>query len=378
MLSPSAITTLLALATGALASWQSLGIPSSHSGATISVKAFNVGNLTIGGTRQIVQPVLPGRESTTVPMFAFLLEHKSGKNTRRFMWDLGLRKDPQNSVPSVAALFDAFPGALDEPKDIAEVLVEGGIALMESIEAVMWSHAHIDHFGDMSRFPNSTGIIVGGATNTSIFPDNPNSQLQASDFAGHNLTRIDFSSSKVTIGSLKAIDFFKDSSLFLLDTPGHVAGHMTALATPRTTSAPPAPPPLLQKHFPCPLDIAHASSNAVSTDFFWSPASALGAFDIASRAPPMLALSDTPDSLYADPALARVSLDKLSTFDADADVLLVIAHDASILGALPVFPQSLNGWWKSGLKERVVWRFLEERNLAFVFSPGPVVNGTAS
>jgi hypothetical protein len=34
----------------------------------------------------------------------------------------------------------------------------------------------------MSTFPNTTGIIIGPETDTSIYPGNPNSSLQASDF----------------------------------------------------------------------------------------------------------------------------------------------------------------------------------------------------
>ncbi|KAJ7060084.1 hypothetical protein C8F01DRAFT_1254199 [Mycena amicta] len=389
------LTTLLGLATGALATWQSLGIPSSHSGSTISVKAFNVGNLTIGGYHTVVHPVLPGRDTATLPMYAFLLEHTTTQTsgprtgtrtpvTRRFMWDLGIRKDPQNSVPSIAAIVAAFPDALDEPKDITELLVDGGVDLT-SIEAVIWSHAHIDHFGDMSKFPNSTGLVIGGATDTSVFPANPNATLQASDFAGHNLTKIDFTTSKLIIANMPAVDFFGDGSFYLLDTPGHVAGHMTGLV--RVTASPPSfillagdtahhigaarPRPLLQAHFPCPGDILSASRTAVSTDAFWSPHSSLGEFDLPSRTQSMLALSDTPDGLYVDPTVAQVSLEKVSQFDADEDVYLVIAHDASLVGALPVFPQSLNGWKNSGLKEKTVWRFLQEDNLAFLFSPVP-------
>ncbi|KAJ7060124.1 hypothetical protein C8F01DRAFT_1294588 [Mycena amicta] len=325
-------------------------------------------------------------------MYAFLLEHTTASGprtstpvTRRFMRDLGIRKDPQNSAPSIAAIVKAFPQALDEPKDITELLIDGGVELT-SIEAVIWSHAHVDHFGDMSKFPNSTGLVIGGATDTSVFLPTPTRRFKPATLLGTISPKSTSPSQSYLIANMPAVDFFGDGSFYLLGTPGHVAGHMTGLV--RVTASPPTfillggdtahhigaarPRPLLQAHFPCPGDILSASRTAVSTDAFWSPDSSLGEFDLPSRTQSMLVLSDTPDGLYVDPFVAQVSLEKLSQFDADEDVYLVIAHDASLLGALPVFPQSLNDWKKSGLKEKTVWRFLQEDNLAFLFSPVPV------
>ncbi|KAF7325111.1 Metallo-beta-lactamase superfamily protein [Mycena kentingensis (nom. inval.)] len=378
MRSPLKFCALLALTTPAHATWQSLGIPPSNTGASITLHAFHLGQLTVpGGAADMIHPVLPGREDFLAPLYAFLLDHPSG---RRVMWDIGVRKDVENAVPPLAAVFEAFPNALQQSKDIVEVLGESGVAL-ESIEAVI--HAHIDHIGDMSRFPNATDIVVGDEADLSFYVDNPKSQLQPSDLAGHNVKRVAFAKSKLAIGGLAAVDYFDDGSLYLLHTPGHRSGHMSPLV--RVTTSPPSfvllggdaahhvgsarPSPLLQKNFPCPIHALTHAAHAVSTEHFWSPGSALGKFDILSRAPPMLALSDLPDGIEEDPVRARVSLDKLATFDADVDVLFVIAHDASIVADLPVFPETLNGWKKRGLKEKIVWRFLEEGNPAFIFSP---------
>nr|GAT49605.1 predicted protein [Mycena chlorophos] len=135
------------------------------------------------------------------------------------------------------------------------------------------------------------------------------------------------------------------------------------------------PRPLLAHNFPCPGDVLAASRSAISTDYFWSPNSHLGAFDLSSRASPLLGISDVAGSLYANPAETQVTLDKLAAFDADEDVLMVIAHDASNVGALPVFPDKLDGWKKEGLKEKLVWRFLEMGDFAFAFD---VVNSTTA
>ncbi|KAF8216934.1 beta-lactamase-like protein, partial [Mycena galopus ATCC 62051] len=310
-----------------------------------------------------ILPVLPGHESSTFPVHAFLLEH--GPTHKRIMFDLGIRSDTSNLAPSVASLFSEL-FQVEPHKDITELLQEGGINLT-SIDTVIWSHSHFDHIGDMSKFPNTTGLVIGSATDTSTYPAFPNASLQTSDFAGHNITKLDFTTAKLTFSGLKAIDYFGDGSLYLLDTPGHQLGHLTALARVTPTSfvvlggdtfhnaGQARPWPQFQKNYPCPAHLLEESKSAISTDYFWSPGSREGEFDIISRAQPFLRISDLPDSFYADPAQADVSLDKLSTFDADPDFFVVVAHDMSLSSTIPLFPESINGWKESNLKERVVW-----------------------
>ncbi|KAJ7683086.1 hypothetical protein B0H17DRAFT_1205327 [Mycena rosella] len=256
-------------------------------------------------------PVLPGHETSPSPVYAFLVEHK---NTR-LMFDLGIRKDTVNFVPSVAASFASGAFILNQSKDITELLQDGGVPL-KSIDT-----------------------------------------------------------------SFGAIDYFGDGSFYLLNTPGHLLGHMSALARVTPTSfvslggdafahaGQIRPRPAFQKNFPCPAHLLEETASSISTDYFWSPHSRDGVFDMRSRAQQLLAISDVPDAFYVDPVAAQVSLDKLAVFDADPDFFVVIAHDMSLVGSLPYFPASLNGWKASGLKERTVWNFANEANPAFVFSP---------
>ncbi|KAJ6601212.1 beta-lactamase-like protein [Mycena vulgaris] len=362
---------------GTYASFHDFGIPPSD--ATVDVRVFNVGNLTLtNSTHTFFLPVLPGRESVKGSLFAFLVEHK--KTQKRLMFDLGLRKDPLNLAPSIAGLFSSGVGILEESKDITEQLRDGGIALA-SIDTVIWSHAHFDHIGDMSKFPNTTGLVIGPGTDTTTFPEFSNAALRASDLAGHNITELNFAGSRLTFSGLKAIDWFNDGSFYLLETPGHHPGHITALARVTPTSfitlggdtfhyaGEARPRPQFQKNFPCPAHLLEEIKTSISTDYFWSPGSREGAFDMRSRAQQLLAISDLPDSLYDDPVASQVSLEKLATFDADPDFFVVVAHDLSLVSSLPFFPASLNGWKASHLKERTVWNFIEKANPAFIYSP---------
>jgi len=65
------------------------------------------------------------------------------------------------------------------------------------------------------------------------------------------------------------------------------------------------------------------SKSAISTDYFWSPGSRLGVFDLLSRVSQLLAISDVPGSFYADPVKSQVSLDKVAEFDADPDFFVI-------------------------------------------------------
>ncbi|KAJ7759168.1 beta-lactamase-like protein [Mycena metata] len=373
---------LVFLAGKTYASYRDFGIPVSN--ATVEVRVFNVVNATFVNKPgvSLIEPILPGREAIPFSVYAFLVEHK----TSRLMFDLGIRLDTMNYAPTIVELFTSGIILAQSPtKDIFDLLRDGGIAL-DSIDTVIWSHSHFDHIGDMSKFPNTTGLVIGSETDTSTYPTFPNATLQESDFAGRQVTKLDFSVANLSFGSLKAIDYFGDGSFYLLDTPGHLPGHLSALARVTPTSfvhlagdtyhnaGEMRPRPEIQQSFPCPAHLLD-EAKAISTDYFWSPGSRNGAFDLRSRSKPFLVASDLPGSFTSDPITAEVSGDKVAAFDADPDFFVVVAHDTSLRASLPYFPESLNAWKANQLKEETVWNFVDETNPAFMFSP---VNQTSS
>ncbi|KAF7370546.1 Metallo-beta-lactamase superfamily protein [Mycena sanguinolenta] len=360
------------------ATFQDFGIPPSN--AIVEIRAFNVVNLTsVTGSHQVFAPVLPGHVNLTVPVHSFLIEHKSSHS--RLLFDLGVRKDPWNYPPAISAFFAA--GIYSVPndfKDIGQLLEQGGISI-SSIDAVIWSHSHLDHIGDMSKFPNTTTLVIGPGTNKQLYPEYPDGVLQASDFGNRSVHEVNFHESTLMFSGLEAIDYFEDGSLYLLNTPGHLPGHLAVLARVTPSSfillggdsfhhpGQLRPRPRFQLHFPCPAHLRETTRSSISTDYFWSWGSQKDNFDTVSRAEPLLAISDLADSVYADPVTAKVSVEKVATFDADPDFLVIIAHDTSLMSHIPYFPAALNNWKESKWKEDLVWRFVDENNPAFVFSP---------
>ncbi|KAJ7807223.1 hypothetical protein B0H14DRAFT_2609847 [Mycena olivaceomarginata] len=257
--------------------------------ATVDVRVFNVANMTIlNETHTFILPVLPGHKSAIFPINISCLIS-------------GYEKILRTLILPLLLLFSSGFAQLEPYKDIAVLLQNRGINLM-SIDTVIWSHAHFDHVicplsppkGDMSTFPNSTKLIIGPDTDLTTFPESPTVSFQESVFTGHNINRVNFANTTLTFSGLKAIDSFGDRSFYLVDTPGDLPGHLTALVHVTPTSfivlggdtfhhaRQACPQPQFQKNFSCPTHLLKDSKSAISTDFFWSLGSHIGAFNLPS------------------------------------------------------------------------------------------------
>ncbi|KAJ7187844.1 hypothetical protein C8R46DRAFT_1023391 [Mycena filopes] len=308
-----------------------LSIPPST--ATVSVTAFDVSTdprAVCVPTGAFFQPVLPGHETLHFPLFAFLVEHKA--QDWRVMFDLGARKD-----------------------------------------------------SDMSKFPASTSLVFGGATATETHVSEPSD--------GRKLVPLNLTESPLEIGGFKAHDFFGDGSFYVLDVPGRPtepdssparhgpclrpgAGHpqyfrLHGRRLPAITleCSAPRPPCISTPHAPTtssqrPATPSHAAH--------FTPLDAEGHFALAERHTPLLAPSTAGG--YADVPTTTASIATIGGFNASADVLVVLAHDHSLVPAIGPFPVSLDAWKAKGFKDQVTWAFIEKTNPAFVFSPKPAAS----
>ncbi|MCJ1421068.1 hypothetical protein MMC32_007430 [Xylographa parallela] len=344
--------------------------------AVIHIKAINTTSDLLCSAEGFVTPIIPGHEVLNLPTLCFLLENKS--LGRSVLFDCGSRKDFWNFPPVVKQMLrDIIPGLRVE-KGVDEILKEAEYDL-DKLDSIIWSHWHWDHRGDAAQFPQKVNLVVGPGFQDHFmpgYPENPNSPILESETRGRKIQEIGFDST-FKLGQFPAHDFFGDGSFFLLDAPGHAKGHMCGLV--RTT-----PDtfiflggdichfsgmfrPSAQVELPDPVPATAGLDNYFPSP---CPCSLLTSFHPAApdqglaRKSPYYGVSSHPTSAYMEAALAEASINAMTEFDADPNVLVCITHDGVLLDVLPLLnndPQSDIGDWKQkGYKERARWAFLNE------------------
>ena len=157
-----------------------LNLPAGHS--TVEVSIIDTTTNLVVPAWAFVHPVQKGHEYMNMPTFAFLIKNK--KLNKTCMFDLGCRKDWWNHAPAAKAAITGGIPAMDIPKTMNEILREGGED-DRKVDAVVWSHWHFDHTGDISLFPESTDLYVGPGFKEKFMPGYPaqeSSPMLESDF----------------------------------------------------------------------------------------------------------------------------------------------------------------------------------------------------
>ncbi|KIW19991.1 hypothetical protein PV08_00566 [Exophiala spinifera] len=342
----------------------SLGLQIPPSSSTVDVYIIDNGVRMWGfAGSSMMDPVLPGFEKgDEVPSYSFLIRHKQPE--ANLLFDLSLRRDWQSAFPPAFVKgvqrmgLEARVG-----KDIAELLLDNSVDLAD-IEAIILSHHHFDHTGDLTKFPSSTDVLVGPGYVKAFLPGWPANRKQyetTSDlYESRRTIELDFTPSNpkaLSFGGFMAHDYFSDGSFYVLSTPGHTIGHLSALA--RTTSEDGKSTFIFMGG-----DIAH--THAV---FRPSSKHPLPAAIPTPNGRPFTsttcgqALSRTaPFSRVAGPehdlGESQQSANKLADFDGERDILTVLAHDASLQDVLDFFPRKANGWREKGWKREGHWRWL--------------------
>lgn len=366
--------------------------PSEH---TIRVRLIKDLGLMSIPSALFIEPVAEGHEVFNGPDMAYLIENENlGKKA---VFDLGVRKDWWNLPPKVRDPL-AFCVGVKVEKDVPEVLKESGIPL-DAINDVIWSHSHLDHRGDVSLFPPNT-ILNYGKEMAAMKPEvtgNKEAVFLSSDFAGRHNNEIDFSKSTLKIGGFRALDFYDDGSFYLLDTPGHDHGHLSALA--RTTSSkaghgkdtfillagdachfcgvlrPNVSHPFPQPHLPSSTIGVSDVENSESLlsrhpKYQQSPLAAAKSVEEA-RVNPWYGIAAGQLSTFLDPVLGQRTANTIKeTFDEAENVFVALCHDLSLLAednGRPVLPTlndapqgDLNGWYENGWKDKLYWTWVSQ------------------
>ena len=241
------------------------------------------------------------------------------------------------------------------------------------VEAVIWSHNHFDHIGDVSQFPQTTELIVGPGVRTASWPGWPRREdaiVLDSDAENRVVREISFDGSSLKIGGFNAFDFFGDGSFYLLDAPGHAIGHLCALA--RTTVNDDESsfafmgadachhPGMLRPSEWLPLpseDIWHGALKYTKNSSGQCSNAVLQSL-LTTLDKPFLTL--TPGTMFSDYEAAMLTVRKIQELDAAENIFVLMAHDLSLQDKIPLFPEKLNSWRTAGLKAKTRWLFCDD------------------
>lgn len=334
-----------------------------------------------------MEPEIKGHEKLNLPTFAFYIHNR--RLDQHILFDNGARSDWWNTPPAVVkAITTKGVSGLDIQCDVYDILKAGGVN-PEAMNAVILSHYHWDHIGNIGLFPTKTDLIVGPGFSTLQpgYPAREDAPFHQHDLDERNLREINFDNDSQQIGPFQAYDYFKDGSLYLLNTPGHTVGHISALVrtTPTTfvflggdvahfpgmfrpTQRVPLPKMLpvetvIDSRFqlPCPCDLFTVCHHEAD--------------EVTSRTTPFYRASRSAESWHECVESAQESLDGVQELDADENVFVAVSHDPA-LREVPNFPtDTLNDWKKRGWGRKLHWNFLSE--LRIDMQPGklPLVEG---
>ena len=125
----------------------------------------------------------------------------------------------------------------------------------------------------------------------------------------------------------RAHDFFGDGSLFLIDTPGHMPGHLGALAL----------------------------TGADEWVFMGGDCCHHRSLLVGSRPMSVTVGPAGQKCFHREPEVAEETIRKIRTLEKMGKVFVALAHDSFLVGSMPEYPASVSKWsasgWKKGLDE---------------------------
>jgi glyoxylase-like metal-dependent hydrolase (beta-lactamase superfamily II) len=231
--------------------------PSSPNQPIVQISALEGGQLTLP-ERLFVTDADPEKRAT-VPSLSFLIRHptpqpNSPRSTTNIVFDLGISRDLSSYMPAMQSHISNRQPIITHP-DVADTLRAGGLDPASDIDFVMLSHVHWDHIGTPSDFPNSKFAVGSGTLHllshgagshypaeifdpdlmpkdrTYELPPTENSSITAaSQQTSHKWSPLPLSTSNTSSPFPHTIDFFNDGSLYIIDAPGHLYGHINLLA----------------------------------------------------------------------------------------------------------------------------------------------------
>ena len=196
--------------------------------AFFNVSAVDAGELSLP-SRLFLDPCPLDEDKLVVPALCFLLRHSASEHV--LLFDLGYRKDYHNHPPAVIRRISLFQ-PLTMTTDAAESLQNGGLA-PTAVTHVCLSHVHWDHAGDPRPFANATFLVGAGARALlqNGYPHDPDALFAGDLLPAARTAFLDPAGPEWRpVGPFpRALDYFGDGSVYVVDAPGHLPGHVNAL-----------------------------------------------------------------------------------------------------------------------------------------------------
>lgn len=214
-------------------------------------------------------------------------------------------------------------------EDAVDILSRGPV-IPSDINAVILSHLHFDHVGDCTKFPDAEIVVGPGgkAANGEGWPANPKSPFSSAVAQHPKLRELSFEGDKwAPLGPFeRAYDYFGDGSFYLLDTPGHMVGHLGGLAL----------------------------TGANEWVFMGGDCCHHRSILLGSR-PMSVTNGPLGRCFHSDPKAAAETLQKVRQIENTGQVFVALAHDSFLVEPMPQYPRSLNGWshstWSKDLQK---------------------------
>lgn len=205
---------------------------------TVTASALHGGTFTLPLSLFIADAAESDR--SLVPSLAFLLIHQDASGQRtNIVFDLGLRRNTLDYIPPIRDhLYTRQP--MNTLLDVRQSLIAGGVQPLE-VTHIIISHVHWEHTGTPADYPQAQFWVgdgaldvlkhgLGGHLGHQHFESQLFDGLRAKEFpsppteggsAGHGWE---------TFGGFWMYDFQGDGSLYVVDAPGHLPGHVNLLA----------------------------------------------------------------------------------------------------------------------------------------------------
>ncbi|CAD0088298.1 unnamed protein product, partial [Aureobasidium mustum] len=213
---------------------------------TITLHALSTGHFTLP-EYQFVAPVAETARKT-VPSLAFLIQHcdRATGHLTRIVFDLGLRRDTQRYPAPIQKHITTRQPLTTEP-DVVSSLAKGGLS-PKDIDYIIYSHPcdfptseFIVGHGALALLNGTTAKSRGGHSffEHDLLPEGRSVELPDPDGDPQDWRKqqsakmegLDLTQGWQPYRSMpKTYDLFGDGSLLVVDSPGHLPGHINLLA----------------------------------------------------------------------------------------------------------------------------------------------------